>query len=323
MSIKTRTSFRGLLFFAALTSFACGPAVSEQAGGTTTTGATSGAPGTSSTDAPGSTSTTAEPPGSSTTTRVDTSDSSASTTGCIDEGPTVAPDPDDPESRCLSSDLEFDCGCGHKCNVYVPNEEFSGRIWENSGCFPLDPEPVGLGDPCVHEDFAWSGRDNCPDGAMCWDVDGDGTGVCHNFCSYDEDFDCGEPDAQPWIGCQECGCVCQVSCSPLLGDCAVGEICTLSYALGICVPDYSEKNGAPGDPCNHDSECASGNACLDASAVPGCGVEGSFGCCSPYCDASDPTCPEGTECLELWDPGEAQAPILEGLGYCVDPALID
>ena len=232
-------------------------------------------------------------------------------------GPTVEPDPDDPDSRCLYDGL--DCGCGYRCTLYVENENDLGNPWNKSGCFPLDPDPVGLGEPCVHEDFAWSGRDNCPAGSMCEDWDRDGQGVCREFCEpWDPEYQCADPNAVPYVGCQECGCMCQVSCDPLASECEDGFACYVSGTIGQCAPDASGKGGAFAEPCEFTNACDGGLMCVSADAVPGC-PDGFFGCCTPFCDTEDPTCPEGTECSLLWDPGEAIAPILEGLGVCVAP----
>lgn len=229
----------------------------------------------------------------------------------------MPPDPENPDSRCLYSELEDPCGCGYRCTIYQDEEESYESPWQNSGCFPIDPAPVGIDDPCVHEDFAWSGRDNCPDGSMCEDFDFDGLGVCREFCSRDFDYECADPDAVPWVGCQECGCICQVSCDPLEDECGEGRACFLGYGLGICAPTVPDAGGLA-EPCEYVNACGAGFACVQASFVPGCDPDG-FGCCTPYCDTASPVCPEGSECVELWEPGEAAAPILEGLGYCLIP----
>lgn len=265
----------------------------------------------------GSSSTSVDEVGSSTSSGGQTEGSDSSTTGCVVDGPAVPPDPENPDSRCLGSDLEDACGCGYRCTLYKEDDESFESPWRHSGCFPVDPAPVALGDACVHEDFSWSGRDNCPAGSMCEDFDRDGQGVCREFCSRDFDYECAEPDAVPWVGCQDCGCVCQVSCSPLEDECGDGQACYLGYGLGLCAPTPLEAGGL-GDPCEYTNACDGGLACVDSTFVAGCDTAAG-GCCTPFCDVASPDCPAGTECSEIWDPGEAEAPILEGLGYCLVP----
>lgn len=306
---------RGLLVVAL--GLGCGPAVT----GSTEDGSSTSGPPIETTGAPepdpvtGATSTSAgpmtgEPPGSTSV----GSEGGSSTTGCVDAGPTVEPDPDDPESRCLRDAL--DCGCGYRCNTYA-DDEFDPTQWSHNGCFPLDPDPVGLGDPCEFQDFPWSGIDNCPAGAQCQDWDRDGFGTCKEFCEPDGDYECAQPGAIPYIACQDCGCVCEVSCDPRVDECDEGQGCYLGHVIAQCVPDASGELGAFGDPCEFFNACDPGLACLQADAVPGC--ESALGCCAPYCDVDDPDCPEGTECQLIWEPGEEATPILEGLGYCAAP----
>ncbi len=244
---------------------------------------------------------------------------SSSTTGCVDMGPTVEPDPDNPDSRCLYDGL--DCGCGYRCTVYVEDENDNDNPWGNSGCFPVDPDPVGLGDPCIHEDFSWSGRDNCPPGSMCEDWDRDGQGVCREFCEEgNPDYACTEENAVPYSGCQKCGCVCQVSCDPLGSDCAEGEGCYIAGAIGLCAPDASGEGGGFAESCEFINGCDAGSMCVSPDVVPGC-PDGSAGCCTVFCDVADPQCPDGTVCELIWD--EPAARPLADLGICVDPASLE
>lgn len=306
----------GSRFSVALTLLvACGPAVGSTPGGSSSSGEIASSGTTAVPTTTGSDPTTSGASSSSTTVQGESSD--ASTTGCVPDGPTLPPNPDDPESRC--SVVDQDCGCGLRCTLYIPDEDTYYQPWDNSGCFPADPEPVALGEPCVHEDFTWSGRDNCPVGAMCEDFDRDGVGVCREFCHNSMPDECTEPDAVPWVGCQECGCVCQVSCDPRDDGCGEGNGCYLRYNLGICGPTVPEP-GQQGDPCEFENGCAPGLACIGADSAPDCDPKLGSGCCTPYCDVSDPVCPEGSQCEQLWAPGEAAAPILEDLGYCILPS---
>lgn len=277
--------------------------------GTTEPEPTTGVGPTTGVDTTGVGSTT-EPTGSS-----PTEGPGSSTTGC--GGPTVAPDPADPETRCLWNDL--DCGCGYRCNTYaVEGDEYSQ--WSHNGCFPVDPDHVELGDACESQEYPWSGLDNCPPGAQCQDWDRDGVGTCKEFCDGDSNYECSQPGAVPFVACQDCGCVCEVSCDPRLDECEEGEGCYLLSTIAQCGPDGSGDQGAFGDPCEYINACDPGLACVNAKAVPGC-KEAS--CCVPYCDIDEPICPEGTQCQLIWEPGEEATPILEGLGYCAAPGAFE
>lgn len=300
----------------------CGPAVETPAegGGSTsasppegTTGGVADPDPTTGANPTGHGSTSAAPVGSSSTTAAE-----SSTGGCIDEGPTVAPDPNDPETRCLWDGL--DCGCGYRCNTYTVDENDYTQ-WFNNGCFPLDPDHVELGDACEFREYPWSGLDNCPAGAQCQDWDRDGFGTCKEFCDGDPDYECSQPGAIPYVACQDCGCICEISCDPRLDECEEGDGCYLGSLIGQCAPDASGDLGAFGDPCEFINACDPGLACIGAKAVPNC--ESGSGCCAPYCDIDDPVCPEGTQCQLIWEPGEEATPVLEGLGYCATPGAFE
>ncbi|MCR9164955.1 MAG: hypothetical protein NXI35_30020 [bacterium] len=293
----------------------CGSAVEQSpedsSGATTTpagseTGAATSTPTSPSPEGTGGSSSTSsgEPPSTSSG-----AESSGSSTGtCVDVGPTVEPDPDTPDSQCLSNGL--DCGCGYRCTHYVPGGDSGVSPWDNSGCFPIHPEPVGIGDPCEHQGDPWSGYDNCPAGSMCEDINRDGVGTCVEFCEpYTDDFECSDPDAVPWIGCQACSCICKSSCDPLGDDCAEGEACYILNNMGHCAPIHPDPGGL-GDECEFPNACNPGLGC---HYYDGCGP----GCCTQYCEVAAPDCPEGTVCESLWEPDVEVATAIEGLGICV------
>lgn len=233
----------------------------------------------------------------------------------------MKPDGGGPGIEC---DLEAqDCPRGFKC---MPYSSQGGSWWDATACFPVDPEPVGLGEPCQWEGEPWSGIDDCGFAQVCWSFEpGDG-GVCKGLCLFENPGDwetvtCEDPAAFPFVGCQDCFCSCETHCDPLAQDCVAGQACVASADIFLCVPDASDDMGAYGDPCEFLNACDPGLMCLDADTVPGC--EGGVGCCTPFCDVTLPNaCPgaaEGQTCQAWYEPG--QAPVgLENVGACALPA---
>jgi hypothetical protein len=215
-----------------------------------------------------------------------------------------------------------DCAPGLKCMPYSTD----GSTWWNAvACFPVVPDPADLGEPCQWEGEPWSGYDDCDVGQVCWTFE-DAPGVCKGVCRTDDPdnwdestYTCEDPLATPHTGCQECFCTCEVPCDPLGQNCDEGQECVGVGDWFSCAPDASGDMGAYGDECEYLNVCDPGLACLDASAVPGC--EG-VGCCSPFCDVTEPnTCPgaaEGQECQPWFQRGEA-LPGFENVGACALP----
>ncbi len=214
-----------------------------------------------------------------------------------------------------------DCMEGLKC---MPYNNKGGSWWNAVACFPVDPDPVGVGEPCSYYEHTLSGYDNCGHGEFCWPTNEDGTGVCKDLCDAADPDDiwdslyCENPGATPYIGCQDCFCVCEVACDPLAQDCGEGQGCYLTgYNFFLCGPDASEGMGQHGESCEYVNHCAPGTACISAEAIPGC--EG-FGCCSDFCDIDAPnTCPGadlGETCVALFE-DPADAPVgLDHIGLC-------
>lgn len=292
---------------------ACGPPAEPSDGDQ----ATSSGPEPSTTDVattlplppdPGATAT------SSPTTTVASSDDGVDSSG-VDF--LLKPDATHPSTEC---DIEAqDCPRGFKC---MPYSSQGGSWWDSTACFPIDPDPVGLGEPCQWEGMPWSGHDDCGAWQVCWSFEpGDG-GVCKGLCMFDEPGDfmpsCEDPAAIPFYGCQECFCMCETQCNPLGDDCPKGQECVPSADIFTCVPDASGDMGAYGDPCEFINVCDPGLACLEPGNTPGCD-ESNAGCCTPFCDVTQPNaCPgaaEGQECLPWYEPGDAP-PGLENLGAC-------
>jgi hypothetical protein len=220
-------------------------------------------------------------------------------------------------------DLEAqDCAPGWKC---MPYSSQGGSWWDATACFPVDPDPVGLGEPCEWEGSPWSGIDDCGFAQMCWSFEpGDG-GVCKGLCLFETPGDwntvtCEDPAAVPFVGCQDCFCWCETQCDPLAQDCAGSQACVASADMFMCVTDASGDMGAYGEPCEFLNACDPGLMCANAESVPGC--ESGVGCCTPFCDVTEPNaCPgavEGQECMPWYEPGSAPQGY-ENVGVCALP----
>ncbi len=277
----------------------------------------------SATDDAATTTTTPPPPPPPSTTAP-----GENTTGADSGNDTSGDGPDTGEGLGEGEECEFEsadpgCADGLKCMPY--SADGSGQ-WNAAACFPIHPDAVDLYEDCEWIGGVFSGYDNCGDNAYCRDYTGEG-GTCHGLCLFQsddwDDIACEDPEAIPGAGCQSCFCTCDPLCDPLDVDaCPEGQAC---YGLGHpdfgCAPDASGELGAYGDECEFINVCNPGHFCANAEAVPGC--EGAIGCCTPFCDTTQPnTCPgaaEGQECVSWYEEGQA-IPGYEDVGACVIPA---
>jgi hypothetical protein len=244
----------------------------------------------------------------------DGSSTSTTTTDPDDDSSTTAPPPDmGVPGPCDTFDPE--CPEGFKCNAYADD---GGSSWNAQFCFPLDADPVGVGESCEAEESGASGIDNCEFGAICWNVDPDTLeGECVEYCG-------GTSDAPTCAVGHTCVTannsvlnLCLPYCDPLLQDCSDGEACYPYNEGFICFVDASGEQGAYGDGCEYINVCDPGLFCAPTDVVPGC--TSMAGCCTPYCDLTDPApnCPgAGQECVALLVEGE-EPPGLEDVGGCL------
>ncbi len=265
--------------------------------------------------------------GSSSTSTTTSAGPTSFTTGSADstsgeaEPPSNFVAPDDVEAGDECSVTAQDCPAGTKCNVWSGPE---GSQWDAWGCFPLDEDPDGIGEPCTAEGFGQSGVDSCAMGSMCFFVDPEtGEGTCFAFCQGDpfdsSELNCEDPDTS----CSGWDTVtlhlCLPKCDPLGDDCDEGQSCYSADGTNFrCGPDSSGEMGAVLDPCDFVTECDPGNYCASGELVPGCGA---FMCCSSLCSLSDPAppCLAGQECIPWFDP-EWVLPGYEDLGACTNGA---
>lgn len=271
--------------------------------------------GGSTTDDPATTATTSpDPTASGTTAGVTTSADGDTGTGSSSSGGGTAG---------LGEDCQLelqDCAEGLKCMPY--STDGSGW-WNETACFPVDPEHVELGEPCQWEDFPWSGYDDCGPAAVCWDLVEE-PGECKGLCQMEVpgDWDtlfCEQEGTVPYVGCQDCFCICEQPCDPITQGCDEGQACFPTGDAFFCGADAStdEEHGSP---CEFINVCGPGLMCIDGTVVPGC--EGELGCCSTFCEVDQPnTCPGaamGEECVSWYEAGEAPEGY-ENLGICSLP----
>jgi len=215
-----------------------------------------------------------------------------------------------------------DCAEGEKC---MPWANDGGSSWNATRCSPLDPNPAQIGDPCTVEGSGVSGIDNCDIASMCWDVDPEtNMGTCAGFCSGSEANPvCEDPTTSCVIANEGGLSLCLPICDPLLQDCVEGQGCYPIDDGFACAPDAGGEDGAYGEACAFINVCDPGMFCANPEAVPNCASEG---CCSPFCDMSDPdagaACPGaagGQECVAWYEEGQAP-PGFENVGACAIPA---
>ena len=211
-----------------------------------------------------------------------------------------------------------DCAPGEKCTVWADD---GGGNWNATKCVPVTGDKVP-GDICTAEGSGVSGIDNCEAGTMCWNVDVNNMnmGHCVAFCT-------GTPDAPICDGALSCHIfgdsvlnLCLSVCDPLLQDCPGDELCLIIDGSVKCV-EASGDMAKINEPCDLPNACDPGLVCINTASASSACMQGSQGCCQPYCDLTkmDP-CPNPDQtCVQWFDP---MLPIPSGfkdVGVCAIP----
>ncbi len=234
---------------------------------------------------------------------------------CTDEGSNCASSPGPTGSRCsVCSVWAQDCPTGEKCSAWAND---GGNAWNATICVPVGPDKPG--DPCTAEGPPPNGADSCELGAMCWYLDSETyEGTCVSLCKGTlEKPSCADPGEFCTITNQAVLNLCLPRCDPLLQDCAPLDKCVIADDGPICVLKTQFEYGL-GEPCEFPLDCAPGLYCVDSADFPGC--EGA-GCCSPYCDHTQPNdCPGAPEqsCVPWYTPEQAPEGY-DHLGICAIP----
>jgi hypothetical protein len=204
-----------------------------------------------------------------------------------------------------------DCPDGEKCVPYAS----SGGVWDANKCVPVTGDGAP-GDPCT-----WGGiveaTDDCGADSICWDVmdvDGQLIGVCTPLCPGTADMPECDPGSSCLIAYDGSVTLCLADCDPLAQECGDGLGCFWDGYGFHCI--FTTDDIPTGEPCSYINDCAPGNLCADAAALPACDGQA---CCAAYCELSDPVCAVmGTECIAFFE--EGLAPLgYENLGVCAIP----
>ena len=246
--------------------------------------------------------------------------SSTSSTGSVD-GTTgdnflVMPDGGGPAVEC--DVWTQDCPPGEKC---MPWANDGGNSWNATRCSPVDDNPGQVGDECMVDGSGVSGIDTCDVGEMCYYVDPEtNAGTCVGFCTGNESSPMCDPGFLCSISNDGVLILCRRECDPLLQDCMGSAACLQANGTDgfVCIVDASGDGGAPGDPCEYLNACDPGLFCANAEVVPGCA--GAVGCCSEFCDLTDPMCSLMGQTCQPWFEVGAEPPGLENVGGCALPA---
>lgn len=191
-----------------------------------------------------------------------------------------------------------DCPEGQKCAAFIDDGEIN---WTKVKCVNV----IGTdrpGEPCTAEDPT-SGVDSCIKGAMCWEVNKDGVGICRALCTGTADTPICDPPGFCTVGGYSTLNLCIPSCDPLLQDClGTGDACYANFYF-FCLQDTSGEGGQANDPCELLSDCDPGLQCtLEAFVGMGC-APGSLGCCTPFCQFPGGACPNpDQQCMQYLDP---------------------
>lgn len=210
------------------------------------------------------------------------------------------------------STIEDTCPQGEKCNYYADD---GGSSLNATSCFPVVARPDAVDDACTVEGSPVSGLDSCERGSICTWLDAEtGLGTCVPFCSGSDDAP-GCEDPQRVCTGGSTVVLCLQTCDPLQpGACGKDEGCYPGGRNFLCAPDTSGRGGTPLAPCLFANACQAGALCVGSDWVGACPPDTNM-CCSPYCDLSDPTCPEGTACFSFYQEGDAP-PEHTNLGLC-------
>jgi hypothetical protein len=202
-----------------------------------------------------------------------------------------------------------DCPSGEKCVAY----SVSGGNWDANRCVAITGEGQ-QGDACTYSGTADS-IDDCGVDSFCWNVNADGVGVCTAFCEGTPDSPACDPDQGCTIANNGSINLCLQSCDPLLQDCEEGSVCFYDFG-GDFVCTFAGGEILTGGACGFINDCAPGNVCLGAEALPEC--DGAT-CCGAFCSLSDPACATvGTECSSFFEEGTAP-PAYVDVGVCIIP----
>ncbi|MEZ4447835.1 MAG: hypothetical protein R3B09_00060 [Nannocystaceae bacterium] len=285
---------------------------------------TSGALGMSSTSGASAGSTSSSATVDATTTTTTSTAATSATDGCAFVCPREDLGDDDRDPP-FCDPYGHECPEGQKCAPW--GDDYGGV--QSATCVPVARDPKAPGEPCTLQGDLYSGLDDCVEGALCTDIDGETLqGTCVALCAGPDGYDgcnddilsCCPPD-QLCESNRVFG-LCLTPCHPRTDSCPKGEGC-YSYGGGDdfrCLPDESGDLGAPGEPCAGPTECDPGVYCGPQGGYVGCDPNPDVaGCCAPFCDLTAPNCAEGAVCAPWYGPMDFVLPFYADLGVCQIP----
>jgi hypothetical protein len=241
--------------------------------------------------------------------------SSEPSTTEADTGPLFVPLRDDyPVSEC--DPFAQDCPVGEKC---VPASSDVDPDFDVDKCVPvLGDQPAG--EPCTYGGYVES-TDDCDESSFCYEVvevAGELLGTCRSFCEGTSDTPVCPPGTHCPIMAEGSIILCIPTCDPLAQDCDEGLGCFWGPGSAfLCL--VTTENIPTGEPCGAVNDCAPGNLCTDATALPSCA---GAACCSQYCNLPDGdagcVAQPGTVCTAFFEMGTAPAGY-EHVGVCIIP----
>lgn len=198
------------------------------------------------------------------------------------------------------------------CDVWAPDCPDGLKCTPDDLCVPVVRDPAAAGEPCTAD------PDTCAEGLYCSSIDSDtGMGRCFELCTGSPVT----PACSPNTVCIATGNahMCFPTCDPLAPDCAVSDACVPNpnnFDEFVCVLVVESPEGSElFSPCAYTNACAPGLFCADPQHAVECDPN-TTGCCLPFCDLTQPTCPgEGQECVPWYDMDPAP-PGLEDVGFC-------
>ena len=312
-----------IALFLYITTTACGPTSNTDTGqapsstsvsvGTTSTSITTGVVDpttTTSATTTGPTSETGSPTSTGDNTFIVTPDGGSTCLASTDPGKPF---------RCTECDkFRQNCPRGQKCTAWASD---GGGAWNATKCVDVTGDQVP-GDECTAEGGGLTGIDDCEKDAMCWEVDKDtNMGTCVALCT-------GTPDAPvcaPGFACAIANDgvlnLCLPTCDPLLQDCPGDDLCIPLNNGFICVLDPPGDMGKTNDPCEFQNACDKGFACSPTATASSACMQGTTGCCQPFCDFSmmEPCPNPDQKCVQWFDPMLPIPPGLEDVGVCAIP----
>jgi hypothetical protein len=233
------------------------------------------------------------------------------------------------EGLCGVEGAVYGCRGWYRCDVdgacpvngtvckLVSHEGDPGFDWyDDFDCVPRPDPAAGVGEPCgMLTDGAWTWS-SCAEGSECSLFAANMQGQCKQLCG---------PPGKP--GCDAPGTVCvaytdsiglcEPSCDPLAGAaaCEPDAACVRGEAGFACVHIVAADSGGLREPCERVDQCDPGLTCVIPEALVGCTNDG-VGCCAPWCDLTQPVCPDVLSCTPAFTAGEAP-PGHEDVGICM------